>query len=232
MKRIIMPVIILLQVLSWNNVHAQDSRFSLGVDVSYNLSPIKLSDSYDWKVDGLTGNFSPALAIRYGDRLAGAFRVHYIKNKYIGEDYDRPSGGLGGGSWTYYNTTVHQVYLDFLFEYSIKSRRGMYFHIGPAVGIPVKMVMDVDHYWEDYQGKPYEEHYGETLDPEYFADLQCVMGCGAYIPLNDKNLFRFEMNFRVGVMQVPISWNAYEDFVNARTIGIQFIAGYLYTTGK
>ena len=67
------------------------------------------------------------------------------------------------------------------------------------------------------------------MDPEYFADLQYVIGYGAYIPLNDKNLFRVEMNFRVGVMQVPISWNSGEDYVNARTIGIQFLIGYLYT---
>lgn len=232
MKRIIIPVIILLMILFWNNGRGQDPRFSLGLDVSLNLSPVKISDSYDWTPDSWTSNFSPALSLRYGDQLAGVFRAHYIKNSYIGEDYDRPSGGLGGGSWTYYNTDVHQVYLDFLFEYSIKGRRGMYFHLGPAVGIPVKMAMDIDHYWEDYMGNPNEDHYSKTLDPEYFSDLQCVIGYGAYIPLNDKNLFRFEMNFRVGVMQVPISWNAYESYVNARTIGIQFIAGYLYTTGK
>ena len=146
MKSSLFPAIMLLIALSWNNAGAQDPRFSLGMDVGYNLSPVKLSDSYDWTLDGWTGNFSPALIFRYGDRIAGVFRAHYIINKYIGEDYDRPSGGLGGGGWTYYNTTVHQVYGDFLFEYSIKGRRGMYFHIGPSIGIPVKMTMDIDNY--------------------------------------------------------------------------------------
>jgi hypothetical protein len=228
MKRIKLLALLFFIAFPWLLTQAQDARFSIGGEIAYNLSPVKLwDDGYGyWTVDGWGGNFTPALTVRYGDRLAGLFRAQYIRYIFNAEEHSQ----YGFSNGTYYKTEVHQVYGDFLLEYSFKGKIGTYVHGGPSLGIPVKMNMYTDSYYKDYQGIMHENHYSETLEPQYFGDLQFVVGYGASIPFDDHNILRIETNFRIGLVELWVEDHTYHERV--RTICLQFILGYMRNFDK
>lgn len=209
LTRIITPLVIIFSASQ--NTSGQNPGFSAGMDVAYNLSQYKSHEaSYSsWYAKGWTGNFSPALTLKYGDKLSGVFRGIYIFNRFEKEHY----GSSGGPGYKEYND-LHQIYLDLLLEIAIKAKADIFFHVGYGAGIPVR--------------NKYESKYeSEFINPDYFLNLEAIIGMGLFVPLGQKNGLRIESNIRLGIYKIPVHGEYGNDNEDTRTFELQFIMGYL-----
>ena len=219
------PVVLML--LHFQMDAQQKTSLSFGADMAYNLSPIKELDYTNWYVSGWCGNFTPAMTVRYGDMLSGMFRASYIRNKFQNQTFTHANGGTGS---TYYTTDLHQIYVDFLLQYTIPGMVRPYFQAGPAAGIPIRSKIHTDRYFSGYED--WETHDEEFIHDLYFADLQWIIGYGIYIPLSERHLLRVENNIRIGMLKIPVQVNDSDYGDKVRTIDFQFIIGYIFDCKK
>ncbi len=212
-----------MAIMSWAECAAgQDKNLSLGAGVGYCITPVKLHEgSYDWDYLQPTGNITPTIAIRYGNKISGVLKASYIKNVFQKHEFSQ----YGGTSTRDIETTIHQIYADLLFEHAPSGSRGFFYYIGPGFGIPVKVNI-TDDYWRGAWGpNPIEHTYEEySIPAEFNLYVQGVFGVGGYIPVKEKNLISLECNFRLGLYKVLV--NDF-DTVEAKMVAVQFILGYL-----
>jgi hypothetical protein len=218
-----LKLLMLSLTMAWAvNGSGQDKNLAFGAGIGYSITPIKQHEGhYDWDYLKITGNITPTIAIRYGNKISGVFKASYIKNVFQKHEFSQ----YGGTSTRHYETTIHQIYADLLFEHAPSGSRGFFYYIGPGFGIPVKVKM-TDEYWRGAWGpNPAEHTYEEYSVPaEYNLYVQGVFGVGGYIPFNEKNLVSIECNFRLGLYKVFVNDI---DPVEAKMIAVQFILGYL-----
>jgi hypothetical protein len=215
--------LLLPAILSWAaSAGGQDKNLAIGAGIGYSITPIKQHEGYyDWDFKDLTGNFTPTIAVRYGNKISGVFKASYIRNAFQKEEFSQ----YGGTSTRKYETTIHQIYADLLFEHAPFGSRGFFYYIGPGFGIPVKVNI-TDEYWRGAWGpNPSEHTYDEySIPTEFGLYVQAVFGMGGYIPVKTKNLISIECNFRLGLHKVLVNDM---DSVEAKMIAVQFILGYL-----
>jgi len=216
-------MLFLMSTLSWvAPAGGQDNNLAFGAGIGYSITEVKQHEGYyDWVSYQLTGNFTPTMVIRYGNKISGVLKASYIKNVFQKHEFSQ----YGGTSTRNYETTIHQIYADLLFEHSPFGSRGFYYYIGPGFGIPVKVKITDDYFRGAWGPNPAEHTYDEYSVPaEFSLYVQGVFGVGGYIPVKDKNLISLECNFRLGLYKVPV--NDF-DSVEARMVAVQLILGYL-----
>ena len=204
------------------NAGGQDKNLAFGAGIGYSSTIVKGHEgNYGWDNFDMTGNFTPTIAVRYGNKISGVFKASYIKNSFIKHEFSQ----YGGSSFRDIETTIHQIYADLLFEHSPFGSRGIYYYIGPGFGIPVKVNITDEFFRGAWGPNPAEHTYDEySIPAEFSLYVQGVFGVGGYIPVKDKNLISLECNFRLGLYKVLV--NDF-DSVEARMIAVQFILGYL-----
>lgn len=214
---------VLPAILIWTaNAAGQDKNLAFGAGIGYCITPVKQHEGYyDWDYKALTGNITPMLALRYGNKISGVFKASYIQNSFQKHEFSQ----YGGTSTRDYETTIHQIYADLLFEHTPAGSRGFFYYIGPGFGIPVKVHITDDYFRGAWGPNPAEHTYEEYSVPaEFHLYIQGVLGVGGYIPVKEKNLISIECNFRLGIYKVPV--NDF-DHVEAKMVAVQFILGYL-----
>jgi hypothetical protein len=205
---------------------SQKSGFSLGSDLIYSYSPVKVWDDSYTAIGG-KGNFSPGIKLRYGNKMAGSFRMGYLRYLYEEDHYTHVNGGE---AHQLFENTVHNIYADLCLEYAIFGNKGMFFYVGPAMLLPVKIKQVETNSFHGYYDSVYYDK--RSVSANYFADFQFVIGLGGRILINKKNAICLESNFRFGIKEIYADFTGYGYYYDTRTYSIQFIIGYQFNFSK
>ena len=184
----------------------QVNKLALGGGIGYCITPYLSGDYGSLYLDGLHSNFTPAITLKYGNKIYGVFKASYIQNTF-----EQLIIGQHGSYGDTHITTAHQIYFDLLFEYTPKDYRGFFLYLGPGFGVPVKVHVTEDH--DEYD-----------VPADFDLSVQGVIGLGGYVPVKEKNLINIEFNVRIGLNKVLVNANEFEA---ARMVAFQLILGYL-----
>jgi hypothetical protein len=215
-------LLILAGLTSWAvGASGQVKYLSVGGGIGYNTTPVFEFDDITWQQNNWNGNFTPAITLRYGNKVSGVFKASYIRNTFEQTIFSQ----YGGTSTDRFEADIHQIFCDLLFEHTPRGSKGFYYYLGTGFGIPVKVKLTEEYYRGAWGPYPPTHTYEESIVPaEFDLCIQAVIGLGGYIPIKEKNLVSLECNFRIGLNKVLVN---VDDSEEARIVAIQFILGYL-----
>jgi hypothetical protein len=215
-------LLILAGLMTWAvSVSGQAKNLAVGGGLGYNITPVFELDYYTWQQNSWNGNFTPAITLRYGNKVSGVFKASYIRNTFEQTTFSQ----YGGTSTDRFEANIHQIYCDLVFENTPLGSRGFYYYLGPGFGIPVKVKLSEEYNAGAWGPNPPTHTYEEFIVPADFnLCIQGVIGFGGYIPFKEKNLISVECNLRIGLNKVLVNVDDHEE---ARMVAFQFILGYL-----